>query len=101
VHHEGTTKQLDGTLDDYAFCGAAFLELAEATGDRAWWDLGARLLRAARAKFVSEDDGVLVFYLAPAGDPLLVHRPESHQDGAIPSGRRASPPRSSGSPGRR
>jgi len=86
VHHEGTTKQLDGTLDDYAFCGAAFLELAEATGDRAWWDLGARLLRAARAKFVSEDDGVLVFYLAPAGDPLLVHRPESHQDGAIPSG---------------
>ncbi len=86
VFHEGATKQLDGTLDDYAFCGAAFLELAEATGDRAWWDLGARLLGAARAKFVSEDDGVLVFYLAPAGDPLLVHRPESHQDGAIPSG---------------
>ncbi|MBA3455068.1 MAG: thioredoxin domain-containing protein [Deltaproteobacteria bacterium] len=86
VYHEGTAKQLDGTLDDYAFCGAAFLELAEATGDRTWWDLGARLLGAARTKFVSEEDGVLVFYLAPAGDPLLVHRPESHQDGAIPSG---------------
>ena len=86
VHHEGTTKQLDGTLDDYAFCAAAFLDLAEATGDRAWWDLGANLLASARTRFVSEQDGVLVFYLAPAGDPLLVHRPESHQDGAIPSG---------------
>ena len=27
-----------------------------------------------------------MFYLAPAGDAHLVHRPESHQDGAIPSG---------------
>ena len=27
-----------------------------------------------------------MFYLAPAGDKLLVHRPESHHDGAIPSG---------------
>ena len=45
VFHEGTTKDLDGTLDDYAFCAQAFLDLAEATGDAAWWDLGARLLR--------------------------------------------------------
>jgi uncharacterized protein YyaL (SSP411 family) len=86
VYHHGTAKQLDGTLDDYAFCAAGFLELAEATGDRAWWDLGARLLGAVRAKFVADEDGVVVLYLAPAGDPLLVHRPESHHDGAIPSG---------------
>ena len=86
VYHEGKTKQLDGTLDDYAFCGVGFLDLAEATGDRAWWDLGATLLGAARARFVAEEDGVVVFYLAPAGEPLLVHRPESHHDGAIPSG---------------
>jgi uncharacterized protein YyaL (SSP411 family) len=85
VYHEGKTK-LDGTLDDYAFCGVGFLDLAEATGDRAWWDLGARVLGAARTRFVTEEDGVVVFYLAPEGDPLLVHRPESHQDGAIPSG---------------
>jgi uncharacterized protein YyaL (SSP411 family) len=90
VHHEGATKDLDGTLDDYAFCGAAFLELAEATGDRAWWDLGARLLGAVRAKFVADEDGVVVLYLAPAGDPLLVHRPESHHDGAIPAGAAAA-----------
>jgi hypothetical protein len=85
VYHLGATK-LDGTLDDYAFVAAGFLDLAEATGDRTWWDLGARLLGAVRAKFVAEPDGVVVFYLAPDGDPLLVHRPESHHDGAIPSG---------------
>ena len=85
VCHEGTCK-LEGTLDDYAFCANAFLELAEATGDRAWWDLGTRLLTAIRDRFVAEEDGIVVFYLAPAGDPLLVHRPESHHDGAIPSG---------------
>jgi uncharacterized protein YyaL (SSP411 family) len=79
-------KPLDGTLDDYAFCARAFLDLAEATGDRAWWDLGARLLASVRARFVEEPDGVVVFYMAPAGDKLLVHRPESHHDGAIPSG---------------
>jgi uncharacterized protein YyaL (SSP411 family) len=86
VFHQGATKSLDGTLEDYAFCAIAFFDLAEATGDRAWWDLGARLVDTARAKFVSDEDGVLVFYLSAAGDELLVHRPESHQDGAIPSG---------------
>jgi uncharacterized protein YyaL (SSP411 family) len=85
LYHDGATK-LDGTLDDYAFVAAGLLELAEATGDRAWWDLGARLLGAIRTKFVAEEDGVVVFYLAPAGDPLLVHRPESNHDGAIPAG---------------
>jgi hypothetical protein len=84
VHH----KDLDGTLEDYAFCAAAFLDLAEATGDAAWWELGARLAGEIRARFVETgaDDKIVVFYLAPAGDPLLVHRPESHHDAAIPSG---------------
>jgi uncharacterized protein YyaL (SSP411 family) len=86
VFHEGKTKQLDGTLDDYAFCAQAFLDLAEATGDRAWWDSATRLLASVRKRFVEERDGVVVFFLAPEGDALLVHRPESHHDGAIPSG---------------
>jgi len=86
VFHEGTTKQLDGTLDDYAFCAQALLELAEATGDRAWWDLAAGLAASIRARFVAERDGVVIFFLSPEGDKLLVHRPESHHDGAIPSG---------------
>src|SRR3569832_2382705 len=86
VHHEGVTKDLEGTLDDYAFCADAFLELAEATGDREWWDLGARVVVSIRERFVENIDGVVVFYVAPAGDALLVHRPESHHDSAIPAG---------------
>ncbi|MEP6861714.1 MAG: thioredoxin domain-containing protein [Deltaproteobacteria bacterium] len=86
VHHERVTKDLEGTLDDYAFCADAFLELAEATGERAWWDLGARLAATIRARFVEDKDGVAVFYLSPAGEALLVHRPESHHDSAIPAG---------------
>jgi uncharacterized protein len=85
VFHTGATK-LDGTLDDYAFVAEGLLELAEATLDPAWWQLGARLLATVRQVFVDRPDGVVVFYLAPAGDPLLIHRPESHHDGAIPSG---------------
>jgi len=85
VFHAGATK-LDGTLDDYAFVAAGLFDLAEATLDAAWWQLGARLLGTVRETFVDRPDGVVVFYLAPAGDPLLVHRPESNHDGAIPSG---------------
>ena len=86
VHHEGLTKELEGTLDDYAFCADAFLELAEATGDRAWWDLGASLCTTIRARFYEVRDRVGVFFLSPPDEALLVHRPESHHDSAIPAG---------------
>jgi uncharacterized protein YyaL (SSP411 family) len=86
VFHEGKTKELDGTLDDYAFCAQGFMDLAEATGERAWWDLAARLLASIRARFVEDRDGVIIFYMAPEGEALLVHRPESHHDSAIPAG---------------
>jgi uncharacterized protein YyaL (SSP411 family) len=86
VFHQGATKDLDGTLDDYAFVAQGFLDLAEATGDRSWWDLAAGLMRTVRSKFVEERSGVVIFYMSPAGDPLLVHRPESNHDSAIPSG---------------
>ena len=102
VYHEGKLKDLDGTLDDYAFCAAGFLDLAEATGDRTWWDLGARLLGTVRERFVGEPDGVVVFYLAPEGDALLVHRPESQPRRRHPVGRgdrHARPP--APRPGRR
>ena len=78
---------LDGTLDDYAFCAAAMLDLAEATGDAAWWRRGAELVAAIRARFVERVGEATVFFLtaADAGD-ALIHRPESSHDGAIPSG---------------
>jgi uncharacterized protein len=86
VFHAGATK-LDGTLDDYAFTAVAFMDLAEATGDAAWWTRATALLGAIRARFVGDAGGAIVFYLAASDDGgLLVHRPESHHDGAIPSG---------------
>ncbi len=78
--------RLDGTLDDYAFTARALLDLAEATGDARYWQHGARLLAAIRARFYRADDGG-IFYLTADDEPEpLIHRPESHHDGAIPSG---------------
>ncbi len=82
------TARLDGTLEDYAFTALAFLELAEALGGEegaAKWRRGRELVAAIRERFVEEVDGAVVFYLSAGGDGLLVHRPESHHDGAIPS----------------
>ncbi len=78
--------RLDGTLDDYAFTARALLDLAEATGESRYWQRGAELVAAIRARFYREDDGG-VFYLTPHDHPEpLIHRPESHHDGAMPSG---------------
>ncbi len=83
-------RKLDGTLDDYAFVATAFLDLAEATGDATWWTRGATLLQTVRELFHDVVDGVSVFYMtasgADGGNELLIHRPESNHDGAIPSG---------------
>jgi uncharacterized protein YyaL (SSP411 family) len=80
-------RKLDGTLDDYALVAAAFLDLAEMTGDRVWWDRGAELVRSIRERFHSSRDGIDIFYMTPDDDDsVLVHRPESHHDGATPSG---------------
>jgi len=83
---DGVTK-LDGTVDDYAFVAFAFLDVAEATGDASWWQLGDALTAAVVDRFYEVRDGVGIFFLsAEDPDSLLVHRPESTHDGAIPSG---------------
>ncbi|MBP6632139.1 MAG: thioredoxin domain-containing protein [Kofleriaceae bacterium] len=86
VYSQGQVEH-EGTLDDYAFTARAFLDLAEATGEAAWWRRGVALLEVVRARFVAEVGGELVVYLTGADDSgVLVHRPESHHDGAMPSG---------------
>jgi len=95
--HEGDTrlwrvfkdghKKLEGTLDDYAFVAHGFFRMAEATGEDLWWQRGARLSSTMIERFYEERDGVGIFFMTPAdADDLLIHRPESHSDGAIPSG---------------
>ena len=79
-------RRLDGTLDDYAFVARALMDLAEATLDARYWQAATALVRAIRARFYEDGDGG-VFYLTPHDDAEpLVHRPESHHDGATPSG---------------
>jgi uncharacterized protein YyaL (SSP411 family) len=86
VYKDGATK-LDGTLDDYSFVARAFFDMAEATEDAAWWDRGDALMAAVLERYYEERDGVGIFYMTPEGeDDLLIHRPESHHDSAIPSG---------------
>jgi uncharacterized protein len=77
--------RLPGTLDDYAFVASAMLDVADATADAAWFALARQLVDRAMALFVTEVNGALAMYLS-APDPLLVHRTESHSDGALPSG---------------
>jgi uncharacterized protein YyaL (SSP411 family) len=86
VFKDGRAR-LDGTLDDYAMVARAFLSLAEATGDQTWWRRGEGLVGAILDRFYAERDGIGSFYL-PASDSedQLIHRPESNQDGAMPSG---------------
>jgi uncharacterized protein YyaL (SSP411 family) len=96
LHEQGTRlwrvfkdghKKLEGTLEDYAQVTHAFLRMAEATGDDTWWQRGARLADVMIERFYEEPGGVGVFYMTPAdAGELLVHRPESHSDGAMPSG---------------
>ena len=86
VYKDGRAR-LDGTLDDYAMVARAFLSLAEATGDATWWRRGARLVQSILERFYGETDGVGTFYLpAVDSEDKLIHRPESNQDGAMPSG---------------
>ncbi len=105
VYKDGRTK-LDGTLDDYALVARAFFDFAEATGEPTWWQRGQALAGAMLERFYEESDGVGIFYMTPpaaasggasaggegAGDGgdgehgLLIHRPESHSDGAMPAG---------------
>jgi uncharacterized protein len=88
VYKDGRAR-LDGTLDDYAMVARAFLGLAEATGDETWWRRGARLVQAILERFHEEGEGggASCFYLpATDSEDRLIHRPESNQDGAMPSG---------------
>ncbi|MBK9032116.1 MAG: thioredoxin domain-containing protein [Myxococcales bacterium] len=85
VYKAGATK-LDGTIEDYAFVAAALFDLGEATLEARYWQAGAALIGAIRARFYDDADGG-VFCLTASDDPEpLIHRPESHHDGAMPSG---------------
>ncbi len=86
VFKDGVTA-LKGTLDDYAFVARAMFDVAFATGEEEYFRRGQGLLETIRQRFLETINGQPVVFLAPAGNgDHLVQRPESHADGAIPSG---------------
>ena len=85
VFKDGAVK-LEGTLDDYAFCALAFLNMAECFDEPRWWQRGMKLIDVVIDRFYAEDAGGIFYLTAKDDDPLLMHRPESHHDGAMPAG---------------
>ncbi len=86
VFKDGVTA-LKGILDDYAFVARAMFDVAFATGEEEYFFIGQGLLKTIRQCFLETLNDQPVFFMAPTGSgDHLVHRPESHTDGAIPSG---------------
>jgi hypothetical protein len=75
---------LPGTLDDHAFVARGLITLYEASGEGRWLTEAHRLTLLALALFHDPADDAL--YLTAAGDPGLIVRPRSQNDGALPSG---------------
>jgi uncharacterized protein YyaL (SSP411 family) len=74
---------VDGTLEDYAFYGAALIDLFEATGDPARLEQALTLHEVLRDHFADPNGGF--FATADDGETLL-SRQKPVRDGAIPSG---------------
>jgi len=76
--------RLPGTLDDHALVADGLISLYEATGTARWLDEAYRLTALAVELFYN--DAEAAFYVTAAGDGVLIERPVSSHDHAVPSG---------------
>ncbi len=83
TYKNGIAK-LPGTLDDHAFVAGGLIALYEATGKARYFDQAMRLTTLSLQLFY--DGEAPAFYLTAESDPLLIERPRSKYDAAIPSG---------------
>jgi uncharacterized protein YyaL (SSP411 family) len=74
----------DGFLDDYAFVGAALLDLYEATGDAHWLEEVVALHDVLEAHYWDRDGGG--FFMTADDGEVLLAREKPNYDGAEPSG---------------
>ena len=84
VWKQGRAPKILGFLDDYACFAEALLDLYEAAADP--FDLGRAIELTEAACGLFWDQVRSAWYLAGNDAEALVHRPESHFDGAVPSG---------------
>ncbi len=75
--------EIDGFLDDYAFCVEAFIALYEATFDEQWLYEARRLADYAIAHFYDEETGMF-FYTSVTSEALIARKHEI-MDNVIPS----------------
>ncbi len=84
VWKQGKAPKILAFLDDYAYFAEALIDLYEAAGDR--HDLERAITLTESACDLFWDPARRAWYLSGNDGEKLVHRPESHFDGAIPSG---------------
>jgi len=77
------TGRHPGMLEDYAFFGAALVDLYEATGETRWLDTARALHQALAQKFAHPEGG---FFRTPADHEALLAREKPAYDGAEPTG---------------
>jgi uncharacterized protein YyaL (SSP411 family) len=76
--------RLPGTLDDHANVASGLIALYEATFEARYLTEAHRLTALSLGLFYDENQHA--FYLTAAEDPLLIERPVSLYDSAVPSG---------------
>ncbi len=72
------------TQEDYAYFAEALLNLYDVTGEKIWLQQAQAITDSMLKLFWDEANGG--FFINVAGDKLLIIRPKSPNDGAIPSG---------------
>ncbi|MDP3936692.1 MAG: thioredoxin domain-containing protein, partial [Deltaproteobacteria bacterium] len=83
IYNNGTASA-EGTLEDYAFLAAGFLDLFEAGGDVRDLQAAERLMEALELRFIDAEAGG--YFQTPADGEKLIARQKPDNDGALPSG---------------
>ena len=81
--HKDGKSSIEGFLDDYAFCIAAFIRLYEATFEDKWINKASQLFDYTMRNFKDEESGMF-FFTSEKDQPLIARKMEIY-DSVIPA----------------
>ena len=81
--HKDGKSSIEGFLDDYAFCIAAFIRLYEATFEDKWLTKASQLFDYTIRNFKDEESGMF-FFTSEKDQPLIARKMEIY-DSVIPA----------------
>ncbi|MFQ6021971.1 MAG: thioredoxin domain-containing protein [Acidiferrobacterales bacterium] len=84
IHLAGSSS-VQASQEDHAYLAEALIGLYDATGKQSWLDKAQEIVDGMLAQFWDNEHGGF-FMTAEKADPLLIARPKSPYDSAIPSG---------------